>query len=124
VIEKEFAVKQIARFSGLINFPDGREAKQELVSALQNFATQELASAFVSDWISSESLSPLPVSIRRGAFEANERENTSWLEKKKCPECYGSGYRLEKRRVRALPQMPEREYEYAVKCVCVGGTAA
>lgn len=124
MIDKDVAAKQIARLSGLAHFPETREAKLELVYALQCFATQELASAFISDWVGSENLSPFPASIRRAAFEANERNNIDWLERKKCPDCSGSGYRVEKRRARPLPQMAEREYEYAVKCRCSGGNAA
>ena len=41
-----------------------------------------------------------------------------------CPFCGGCGWAREIRRKRANSGMPVANYEYAVKCVCVGGNAA
>jgi hypothetical protein len=119
VTDKDFCAKQIARFSGLINFPDSREAKIELVYALQAFETQQQAEKFVSDWIASETLTPLPAMIRKLAYAAQE-EHAKKSASSDCPLCNGTGWAREIRRKRGNPSMPIREYEYAVPCKCGG----
>lgn len=116
MIDNKFCSDQAKRFAGLINYPAETAAKREIALAIQCFATEGQAEAFVDGWIANESLSPLPAAIRKAAYEAKEAENADWLENKRCPDCSGSGYRLETRVARALPGMAVMHYEFAVLC--------
>jgi hypothetical protein len=114
--DKELSKKQISRLSGLDQFPREREAILELVFALQNFATQQQAESFITDWLSTAHSCPKPADIRIAARDAKVNENLGWLEKKQCPHCYGSGYRMVIRQQRAMPSMQVMDYEFAEKC--------
>lgn len=114
--DKKFVEKQVNRMSQLPGFPRETEAKRELAFALQVFSTEGHARAFVDDWIAHESVCPLPAAIRKLANEQIDRENLDWVEAKKCPDCSGSGFRMEKRKSRPLPGMQFRDYDCAVPC--------
>lgn len=113
--DKKFCEKQIARFSGLAGWPEGREARNELVCALQSFETQGQAERFVSDWLSMQSFCPKPAEIRIAARAENERNNTAWLDAKKCQNCSGSGFRMV-RRPHTVPGCGTNTYDFAERC--------
>lgn len=114
--DKKFIEKQINRLAQLDKFPRESEARKELGMALALFATEQQAKAFIDGIAGYEGACPFPASIRKAACEAQERENTSWLEAKQCPDCGGSGFRMEAKIMRASPGMNPARYEFAVKC--------
>lgn len=114
--DKDFCKKQITRVEKFAGFPSEREAFQDLVTAIQNFDTREQAQKFMDDWTQNETICPKPADIRRAAYDARERDNTAWLEAKKCPHCSGSGFRMTVRFQRAAPAMPPARYEYSERC--------
>jgi hypothetical protein len=119
--DKAFAERQIKRLSQMQRFPKEREAQRELCFALMAFPTQESAEAWISDYLASETETPFPRTIRLAAQDVEQRDNLTWLEKKQCPDCYGSGFRLKRRVMRAVPGMTLSGYDFAVPCNHMGG---
>ena len=121
--DKIFAEKQVKRMGQLKGYPREREPLRELCFALMAFPTQEKATAYVTDIIGHESTCPLPSSIRIAAYETKQVETASWLEKKKCPDCSGSGYRMVTLMQQAVPGMARALYDFAVPCQHTGETS-
>lgn len=116
MIENKFCSNETKRFAGLPGYPDETGARREIALAIQCFTSEQQARKFVDEWLAHEVRCPLPATIRKAAFDSKDRENTSWLESKRCPDCSGSGFRMVTLMKRAQPAMASAPYEFAVKC--------
>jgi hypothetical protein len=114
--DKKFAESQVKRLAQMAGYPREREALRELCFAVMKFDTQEAAAAWIGEWIASENVCPLPKAINLAAYEFNQRNNTSWIEAKKCPYCSGSGFLRSERVMQAFPGMARSQYDFAVPC--------
>ena len=92
MIDESFAREQVARLSGLDQFPKASAAIKELMLALQAAKTKAIAEQVISTVLevstSDNPRCPLPADIRRLVWERNEAEGT----KPRCPRCGGTGW--------------------------------
>lgn len=130
-LSEEVITAQIRRLKGFHGWEDWRD---ELRNVLWREAESDAhAERIVNDVLKTRlpnekgfTPCPAPAEFALLCGEAPRRAPTQERStaRRDCEFCNGTGWVREIRRTRANPSMALRDYEYAVKCRCSGGTAA
>lgn len=111
MLDKTLCTNEIAKLSGLDFWPQSREAKAELVSALQHFDTNQKAQKWVSDWLTYQTQCPKPAEIREAAYREQGQTQRG------CSKCGGRMFIHEQRQIDGKP------FDFSAMCDCHPGKA-
>ena len=120
MITEAILKRQIARLKAL---PRGEERpwdvlREELLKYLWRVcASDEHAERIINKAIETSEFCPSPMELIRIGEEVSPIAPAQ-AKRQGCEVCGGIGYVTKLRRARALPGLPEREYDYAVPCSC------
>jgi hypothetical protein len=100
---------------------EGKEPglRDELLRSLWNQAHSDEHAKRIIDAVIDKSKTFCPTPAELTEIASMVSPDPQAAEKRaSCEGCGGVGYTVERRKARALPGLPEREYDYALPCVC------